>query len=76
MIWKIWKKGKFNSERIGKIWKKTKLNSEKMWKIQKKSKLIDEVIWKIWKNGWLKCEKNMKNKEEVKRYGKYRRKAS
>jgi hypothetical protein len=25
---------------------------------------------------WLKCEKNMKNMEEVKRYGKYRRKAS
>ena len=29
MIWKIWKKGKSNSEKIRKIWKKPKLNSEK-----------------------------------------------
>jgi hypothetical protein len=36
MIWKIWKKGKLNSEKIGKIWKKTKLNSDKIWKTQKK----------------------------------------
>ena len=28
MIWKIQKKGKLNSEKIGKIWKKDKLNSE------------------------------------------------
>ena len=28
MIWKIRKKGKLNSEKIGKIWKKDKLNSE------------------------------------------------
>ena len=28
MIWKIWKKSKLNSEKIGKIWKKDKLNSE------------------------------------------------
>jgi hypothetical protein len=33
MIWKIWKKGKLNSE---KIWKKAKLNTGKIWKIQKK----------------------------------------
>jgi hypothetical protein len=29
-IWKIWKKGKLNSEMIWKIWKKSKLNSEKI----------------------------------------------
>ena len=28
MIWKIQKKSKLNSEKIGKIWKKGKLNSE------------------------------------------------
>ena len=28
-IWKIWKKGKLNSEKIWKLWKKSKLNSEK-----------------------------------------------
>jgi hypothetical protein len=36
MIWKIWKKGKLNSEKIWKLWKKSQLNSEKIWKIQKK----------------------------------------
>ena len=36
MIWKIWKKGKPNSEKIWKIWKKNRLNSEMIWKIQKK----------------------------------------
>ena len=36
MIWKIWKKGKSNSDKIGKIWKKSKLNSEMIWKIWKK----------------------------------------
>ena len=30
MIWKIWKKGKFYSEKIWTIWKKGKLNSEKI----------------------------------------------
>jgi hypothetical protein len=30
MIWKIWKKCKLNSEKIGKIWKKSKLNGEKI----------------------------------------------
>ena len=29
MIWKIWQKGKSNSEKIWTIWKKDKLNSEK-----------------------------------------------
>ena len=36
MIWKIWKKGKSNSDKIGKIWKiwkKSKLNSEMLWKL-------------------------------------------
>ena len=31
--WKIWKKSKLKSEKIGKIWKKSKLNSEMIWKI-------------------------------------------
>jgi hypothetical protein len=30
MIWKTWKKGKSNSEKIWTIWKKGKLNSEKI----------------------------------------------
>ena len=30
MIWKIWKKGKSNSDKIWTIWKKGKLNSEDM----------------------------------------------
>jgi hypothetical protein len=30
MIWKIWKKGKSNSDKIWPIWKKDKLNSEKI----------------------------------------------
>ena len=30
MIWKIWKKGKSNSDKIWTIWKKSKLNSEKI----------------------------------------------
>jgi hypothetical protein len=30
MIWKIWKKSKLKSEKIGKIWKKGKLNTEKI----------------------------------------------
>jgi hypothetical protein len=49
MIWKIWKKGKLNSEQIRKIWK-SKLKSEKIWEIQKKGKLNNE--------------KDMKNTEE------------
>jgi hypothetical protein len=36
MRWKIWKKSKLNSEKIGKIGKKGKLNSEKIGKIGKK----------------------------------------
>ena len=36
MIWKIWNKGKSNSEKIWDIWKKGKLNSEMIWKIQEK----------------------------------------
>ena len=30
MIWKIWKKGKSNSDKIEKIWKKGELNSDKI----------------------------------------------
>ena len=37
MIWKIWKKGKLNSDKIWTIWKKGKLNSEMIWKIRKKN---------------------------------------
>jgi galactitol-specific phosphotransferase system IIC component len=36
MIWKIWKKGKSNCEKIWKIQKKSKLNSEKIWELWKK----------------------------------------
>jgi hypothetical protein len=54
-------------EKIWKVWKKNKLNSEKIWKIWKKSKLKCENIWKIQKT---------KASRIVKRYGKYRRKAS
>ena len=36
MIWKIWKKGKSNSEKIWDIWKKGNLNSEMIQKIQEK----------------------------------------
>ena len=43
MIWKIWKKGKLNSE---KKWKR-RLNSEIIWQIQKKSKLNRKQKWKI-----------------------------
>ena len=32
MLWKIWKKGKSNSDKIWTIWKKGKLNSEMIWK--------------------------------------------
>jgi hypothetical protein len=52
-----------NSEKKGKISTKAMLNSEKIWKFWKKSKLNSKKIWKIWKN-------------IVKRFGKYRRKAS
>ena len=43
MLWKIWQKGKSNSDKIWTIWKKgkwqkVKLNSEMIWKIWKKSK--------------------------------------
>ena len=32
MIWKMWQKGKSNSDKIWIIWKKGKLNSEKIWR--------------------------------------------
>ena len=68
MIWKIWKKGKSNSEKIlenteeigemiWKMWKKSKLNSEKIWKMRKKGKSNREMIWTIWKKGKLNSEK-------------------
>ena len=57
MIWKIQKKSKLNSEKIGKMWKKVKLNNEMIWKIWKKSKMNSEMIWKISKKGKLNSEK-------------------
>jgi hypothetical protein len=39
MIWKIWKKGMLNSDKIWTIWKKGKLNSEMKWKPWMRSKL-------------------------------------
>jgi hypothetical protein len=56
MIWKIWKKGKLNCEKIRKIWKKAKFNNEKIWKVRKKSRLNCEMMWKIWKKGKLNSE--------------------
>jgi hypothetical protein len=56
MIWKIWKKGKLNSDKIWTIWKKGKLNCEKIWKIWKKSRLNSEKIGKIWKKDKLNSE--------------------
>ena len=51
MIWKIWKKGKLNSDKIWTTWKKgnlkSKSNSEMIWKIWKKGKLNSGKIWKI-----------------------------
>ena len=44
MIWKIQKKGKLNSGKIGKIWKICKLNSEMIWKTWKKGKSNSEKI--------------------------------
>ena len=43
MRWKIRKKSKLNSEKIGKIWKKSKLNGEMIRKIWKKC----DKIWKV-----------------------------
>ena len=40
MIWKIWMKGKRNSNKIGKIQKKRKMNCDKIWKVWKKNKFV------------------------------------
>jgi hypothetical protein len=60
MRWKIWKKGKLNSDTIWKIWKKI-VKCKMIWKIWKKGKSNSDKIWKLWK-------------KIVKRYGKYGRK--
>ena len=39
MIWKIWKKAKLNSDKIGKIRMKNKLNSEQDSEIMEESKV-------------------------------------
>ena len=57
MIWKLWKKSKLNSEKMGKISKKDKLNSEMIWKIQKK------IVKREGKYG-RKQLKDMENTEE------------
>jgi hypothetical protein len=44
MIWKIRKKNKLNSEKIGEMGKKSRLNCEMMWKIWKKGKSNSEKI--------------------------------
>jgi hypothetical protein len=44
IIWKTWRKGKSNSDKIGTIRKKGKLNRELIWKTWKKSKLNSEKI--------------------------------
>ena len=44
MIWKIQKKSKLNSEKIGEMGKKSRLNCEMIWKIWKKAKLNSEKI--------------------------------
>jgi hypothetical protein len=46
MIWKIQKKSKLSSEKIGKTGKKSRLNCE-IWKIWKKAQLNSEKIGKI-----------------------------
>jgi hypothetical protein len=47
MSWKIWKKGKLNSETILKRWKKGKLNSGKIWKIKWWQTFVRNVIIEI-----------------------------
>ena len=73
MRWKIWKKSKLNSQKIGKIWKKC----DKIWKVWMKNKLNSERIWKIWKKSQLNSEMIWKiQKKIVKRQGKYGRNPS
>ena len=63
MIWKIWKKGKLNSEQIRKIWK-SKLKSEKIWEIQKKGKLNNEKDMKNTEEKLVEQCNDMENMEE------------
>jgi hypothetical protein len=75
MIWKIWKKGKLNSEKMWKIWKKVGWMVKWHGKYGKKSQVKCEMIWKLWKKSKLNSDKIWKiQKKIVKRFGKYRRK--
>jgi hypothetical protein len=67
VIWKIWKKSRFNCEkdienteksRMNKIWKnmENRENCELILKMQKKIRLNCELIWEIWKKSKLNCE--------------------
>jgi hypothetical protein len=72
MIWKLWKKGKSNSEKIRQIQKKI---VKRYVKYGKKNRLNSEIIWKIWKKGKLKCEMIWKIWKKIgKRFGEYGRK--
>jgi hypothetical protein len=68
--WKIWKKGKLNSEQIWKMRKKSKLNSEKISKLWKKSKLNCEMVWKIWRKSKLNSEQIWKMRKMYYYYSK------
>ena len=47
------------------MWKKSKFNSEKILKMRKKSRLICEMIWKIWKKSKLNSEKIGKIQKKI-----------
>jgi hypothetical protein len=44
MIWKIWKKAKLISDKIGKIRKKSKLNSEKDLEIMEETQAFHYIL--------------------------------
>ena len=65
-IWKIRKKPKWNSEKIGKIWKK-------LWNDVENTEENCEMIWKIWKKIVKRYGKyGRKVSWNVKWFGKYR----
>ena len=61
-------KSQLNCEIIWKKWRKGKSNSDKIWTIRKKGQLNRELIWKTWKKSKLNSEKICKiQKTKVKR---------
>ena len=46
MIWKRWKKGKSNIEKIRTLWKNSKLKNDKIWKLWKKPSGIVKTFGK------------------------------